>query len=150
MGATDNRHQKMIDPIFVCSFLIHAMIQGQRHKQTRIERKVFYPGLNQKLSTLKTARPQDIEGVTTGWTGLLPRRSKMERYLSFPNSNRKTTPPRTLGEGPNAIKCYYEEIDVNLDRSFMISPERPQISSPSIILPPPFIKHSFMSRQWVT
>ena len=51
------------------------------------------------------------------------RQSKMERYLSFPSFHGKTTPPRTLGKVPNAIKCYDQTMEANLEHSFIVNPE---------------------------
>ena len=144
--ATDNRHHRDdCSDLRLLPFLIVRSDRGQSKKNG--ESASSNSGSQKNRATLKTARPWGIEGMPTDRTGLLPSWSKMERYLSFPNLCGKITPPRTQGKGSNIIKCHDEEMEASLDHSFIVNPERPQIFSPSIILLPPFIKHSFMSRQ---
>ena len=107
----------------------------------------FNSGLNQQLSDVKSARPQGLEGVPTCRTGLVPRWSEMDRYLSFPSFLGKSTPPRTLEKGPNAIKCYNDSGETYLEFSIIVSHDRPQLPPPTVIFPSFFVKHNLISSQ---
>ena len=65
----------------------------------------FNSGLNQQLSDVKSARPQGLEGVPTCRTGLVPRWSEMDRYISFPEFSwqKYTTPNPGKGAKRNQM-----------------------------------------------
>ena len=85
-------------------------------------------------------REQDVERefpLEQSKIGLVPRRkrsvhfpdrseirqSELTWYFSFSSFLGKSTSPQTLGEVPNANKCYEESIETNLDHSFIFLPE---------------------------
>ena len=109
--------------------------------------QVFNSGLNQQLSDVKSARPQGLEGVPTCRTGLVPRWSEMDRYLSFSSFLGKSTPPRTLGKGPNAVKCHNDSGETYLEFSIIVSHDRPQLPPPTVSFPSFFVKHNLISSQ---